>query len=141
MRPIDPQEMSYVRASRPRQPREVNPNRHLLIDNPTIAVEAFEALQSCASSLDGTWQAIWVQDSRQDGGFVVISFRGGNEVYTPDIIISPSRVGYLVFSHDAKRFERGHDYRCCCCQTIDQVCDAMRVHSGTKPIQTSTTSH
>ena len=134
---IDPQEMSNVHAGRSRRPREINPNQHLLIDNPAITIEDFEALQSCASSLDGTWKAIRLHASRQDGGFVVISCRGEHTVYTPDIIVSPSRVGYLVFSHNATSFECGHDYPCCACRTIDQVCDAIRSHRGTKPIADS----
>jgi hypothetical protein len=141
MRHIDIHEMSNVLPCRRRRPREVNPNQHLLIDNPTISVEDFETLKSYMSSLDTAWQTIWVHASRRDGGFVVISCRGDQKVYTPDIIVSPSRVGYLVFSHDARIFERGHDYPCCAYRTIDQVCDGMRVHSGANPMQTCATSH
>jgi hypothetical protein len=99
---------------------------------PSIGAAGLEMLQACLSTRGDKWQILRVQAMRKDGGFIVISYRGAERTYKADLIISPSRTGYLIFVHDATRFEYDRDYQMSHCQTIEQVCDAVGGYCGVK---------
>ena len=110
------------------RPRRTGYNEKYLISNPEITAGDFEALQIRALPLSREWQALRVQCSRDDGGFVVISWRGELTHYEADLIISPSRMGYLIFAHDARKFDNSESYLYSQCPTIEEVCKVVIDH-------------
>jgi hypothetical protein len=125
----------------PRDPRkpQVGPARRrrltdyngtYLISDPAITTCDLDALHTRALPPNREWQALRVHSSRNGGDFVVISWRGDLTRYEADLIISPSRMGYLIFAHDAVRFEESESYCYSYCQTIEDVCKVVKDYIG-----------